>query len=182
MQVRALLVERRLTVGQAARELGVSAPTVCYYARKLGIERAEPRHYDWEDVQRYYDQGHSVAACRVRFGMANRTITDAVRRGELITRPQAAPVGEVFTTGHVRNRGHLKRRMLDAGLRDDRCERCGIDEWRGRPLSMQLHHVNGRTDDHRLENLQLLCANCHSQTDNHSRKQRHEAASDDAGA
>jgi 5-methylcytosine-specific restriction endonuclease McrA len=43
-------------------------------------------------------------------------------------------------------------------LRNSRMER--------RPLSMQLHHINGDGSDNRLENLQLLCGNCHSQTDN----------------
>ena len=36
----------------------------------------------------------------------------------------------------------------------------------GEPLNMELHHVNGDGSDNRLENLQLLCGNCHSQTDN----------------
>ena len=69
-------------------------------------------------------------------------------------------------------RTHLKRRLLNEGLKRNRCEVCGITEWLGRPLSMALHHVNGDGRDNRLENLQLLCPNCHSQTENFAGKGR----------
>ena len=58
-------------------------------------------------------------------------------------------------------------------------QRLGITkEWRGKPLSMELHHVNGDGRDNRLENLRLLCGNCHAQTDNwggRGRKRRRQA-------
>jgi hypothetical protein len=68
--------------------------------------------------------------------------------------------------GGPRERGHLKRRLLRLGLKTYRCEVCGLSEWRGALLSLALHHVNGDKHDNRLENLQLLCPNCHSQTEN----------------
>ncbi len=71
-----------------------------------------------------------------------------------------------------RDRHHLKRRLLRAGLKENRCERCGIDEWLGASLSMALHHVNGNGRDNRLENLQMLCPNCHSQTENFTGRNR----------
>ena len=60
---------------------------------------------------------------------------------------------------------HLKRRLIKEGLKEDRCEMCGIgNEWNGKPLTLQLDHINGDHSDNRLENLQILCPNCHSQT------------------
>jgi Zn finger protein HypA/HybF involved in hydrogenase expression len=65
-----------------------------------------------------------------------------------------------------RNRGHIKQRLIRLGLKQHRCETCGISEWLGKPLSLALHHINGDGDDNRLENLEPLCPNCHSQTEN----------------
>lgn len=71
-----------------------------------------------------------------------------------------------------RNRNHLKARLQQAGLLPRACQSCGIDEWLGRPLSLALHHVNGNGHDNRLENLQVLCPNCHSQTDTFAGRNR----------
>jgi hypothetical protein len=130
------------------------------------------RRYDWREVQRFYDAGNSITACQLRFGFARKTFTDAVVRGAVVTRPHAAPLEIYLVVGRRVNRQHLKARLLGAGLKVDQCEICGIDEWLGRPLSLALHHVNGDGLDNRLENLELLCPNCHSQTENFSGRKR----------
>lgn len=64
----------------------------------------------------------------------------------------------------------LKKRLLDGGLIEYKCEECGISEWKGKRIVLQLDHINGNNRDNRLENLRLLCPNCHSQTNTFSRK------------
>ncbi len=56
----------------------------------------------------------------------------------------------------------LKRLLIAAGLKQERCEWCGITEWLGERLSLELDHINMNRRDLRLMNLQLLCPNCHS--------------------
>jgi Homeodomain-like domain len=167
-KVAALLAEG-LRLSEVATRLGISRPTASYHARKLGIEpRTGPgKRYDWEEIRAAYESGLSMRECMQRFGFCADTWHAAVKRGAVIPRPAAMPIEQLLVVGRsATNRTHLKSRLIGAGLKQNRCEICGITEWQGRPLNMELHHVNGDGSDNRLENLQLLCGNCHSQTDN----------------
>lgn len=72
------------------------------------------------------------------------------------------------------NGGFLKRRLIEDGVKEHRCEICGLSEWNGQKIPLQVHHVNGDRSDNRLENLQLLCPNCHMQTDNWGSHNKHQ--------
>ena len=171
------LLEAGLSGAEVARRLGISKSVVSYHKRRLGhrIDVRCNRRYDWAAVQRFYDEGHTITECQEAFGFARKTFVDAVARGVLVSRPQAAPVAEYLVRGRRVNRTHLKGRLLAAGLKENRCECCGIHDWLGKPLSMALHHVNGEGADNRLENLMMLCPNCHSQTENFSGRGRKRA-------
>lgn len=65
----------------------------------------------------------------------------------------------------------LKQRLVKFGMKEDKCEKCGNEgKWNGEKLTLQIDHINGRRDDNRLENLRILCPNCHSQTKTYSGK------------
>lgn len=64
----------------------------------------------------------------------------------------------------------LKKRLWQTGTKEQKCEICGIIDWNGKPLTFELHHINGNHYDNRLENLQILCPNCHSQTEGHKNR------------
>jgi len=61
----------------------------------------------------------------------------------------------------------LKEKLFREGLKENKCEICGCSEWLGKPINCQLHHIDGDETNNTLENLQILCPNCHSQTDNY---------------
>ena len=166
----------RLGISRAAiaRQLGLSKSTVSYHARRLGepVDERGARRYDWDAVQRYYDDGHSVRQCIDRFGFSRHSWHAAVQRGALVPRAFPMPMERLLVANTYRSRHNVKLRLVAEGLKENRCEACGLSEWLGQSLSMALHHVNGDGRDNRLENLQLLCPNCHSQTDNFSARNR----------
>lgn len=71
------------------------------------------------------------------------------------------PLEELLVANSSYPRGHLKRRLIDGGLKTPVCEMCGQGEvWNGSQMSLVLDHVNGISNDHRLENLRIVCPNC----------------------
>jgi hypothetical protein len=102
--------------------------------------------------------------------------SDAARLKNL--RQRQKPLAEVLVKRSTYARNHLKRRLLAEGLKKPQCELCGLGEiWRGRPMSMILDHINGVRDDHRLENLRMVCPNCAATLDTHcGRRNRIERA------
>lgn len=85
-------------------------------------------------------------------------------RGMTIPKKPVIPLVEILVEGSHYQSHKLKKRLLTEGLKKPACEVCGLTRWNGLPIPLELEHVNGRSDDNGLGNLQLLCPNCHAQT------------------
>jgi ribosomal protein S27AE len=83
------------------------------------------------------------------------------------------PLEEILVQHSTFARNHLKERLYDAGLKRPTCELCGQGEvWHGHVMGMILDHVNGVSDDNRLENLRIVCPNCAATLETHCAKTR----------
>lgn len=58
----------------------------------------------------------------------------------------------------------LRIRLIKIGYKKEQCEKCGITEWNNDIVSFELNHKDGNRFNHYIDNLEILCPNCHSQT------------------
>ena len=88
----------------------------------------------------------------------------AWRKGSVEPPVPAVPLSEVLRADRPAQSSHMRRRLIADGLKEHRCESCDLAEWLGQAIPLELDHVNGDRTDNRLENLRLLCPNCHALT------------------
>lgn len=178
----------RLSLREIANKYGVSDTPVRRAIEKLGIVRtAQPlpksrKSYSIDDLKIAVSKSHSYSeVCR------NLNI---VGRGDNIGNVRKTIEDNNICTDHFQNKGKketskkidtkdllkeninhsssdIKQRLINENMKPHKCEICGKTEWNGKPIPLELHHINGNHSDNRLENLQILCPNCHAQTDNY---------------
>ena len=169
-----------LSVGRTYKEirdeLGCSKSTISFHASRMGLGQDDggaSKRYDWAAVQAYHDAGHSPRACADHFGFTRAAWHKAVASGRIVPSEHSRyrkdpiyliPLSDLLVRGRLTNRGNLKKRLVDNGLLRNECYRCGIAEWMGERLPLELHHKDGDGANNLLENLEILCPNCHSIT------------------
>ena len=78
-----------------------------------------------------------------------------------------------FIENCLRNRKDMKRRILKNRILPYECDICkNKGEWNNSILTLQIDHINGISNDNRIENIRFLCPNCHSQTDTYTGKNK----------
>jgi 5-methylcytosine-specific restriction endonuclease McrA len=78
---------------------------------------------------------------------------------------ERAPLQEILDGLHPSFQTYkLKLKLFKAKIKNEKCEQCGIIEWFGKKIPLELDHIDGNRTNHKLENLRILCPNCHSQT------------------
>ena len=83
---------------------------------------------------------------------------------------ESKPIKEILVQDSTFQSYKLKNRLLKEGLKQHICEGCNLTTWQELPIPLELHHINGNNRDNRLENLLLLCPNCHALTDSYRGK------------
>lgn len=122
--------------------------------RRLGYE---PRGRNYETLKRHATE----------WGIAVDHFDPNVGRRRAASSRRAS-LSEVLVADSTYPRGLVKSRLFKEGLKDRRCEMCGQGEvWNGARMSLVLDHINGVFNDHRLENLRIVCPNCAATLDTH---------------
>lgn len=86
-------------------------------------------------------------------------------------RSRQKPLEEILVKGSTYSNTRLKQRLIEEGLLAEECAECHIGpEWNGKLLVLQLEHKDGDNTNNELDNLELLCPNCHSQTETFCRR------------
>lgn len=75
---------------------------------------------------------------------------------------------EYFSGEKTIQASSLRYRLIRDGYKDEVCECCGLSEWMGKKIPLELHHKDGNHYNNSLDNLQILCSNCHMQAHNYS--------------
>ena len=86
---------------------------------------------------------------------------------------RTTPMNEILVENSTyTNTNCLRKRLVGEGYKPSKCESCGLTEWLGKPIKLELHHKNGNNSDNRLDNLLVLCPNCHAYTNTYRGKNK----------
>jgi ribosomal protein L40E len=133
-----------------------------------------------EAIECIRKEGRVWPACNL-LGIKQQTLTKYLKKAGVDYTKMLKPRG--FTLLHVHKRlpaehylkkdkytmpSKLRRILISEGIKENKCEVCGKSTWMGKPIPLELHHINRNRYDNRLENLKILCSNCHMQEHNYS--------------
>lgn len=85
---------------------------------------------------------------------------------------KAKTLAEKLTKDSYHQTYRLKQQLIDSEIFQRKCNNCNNTEWLNAPIPLELDHISGDRFDNRLENLRLLCPNCHAQTDTYRGKNK----------
>lgn len=135
-----------------------------------------------DQIEIWISENESNAEIATRIGCARDTLYKAYKimginykgnmglKGKKTDKKRKSALELIKSPGAT---NHQKRkRLIEDGLKENRCECCGLSEWMGKPIPLELHHKDGNHWNNDLENLQILCANCHMQAHDYNNNKK----------
>jgi hypothetical protein len=132
-------VRESATLSEACRRLG--------YETNGGVNRLVRRHIVRLGLDTSHFKGQAWARGRSFPGARHRRLSEILVEGSMYPSPR------------------LRKRLIAEGIKPACCEICGLASWNGKALPLELDHINGDPTDNRIENLRILCPNCHAVTE-----------------
>lgn len=177
------------TLLEASKKLGMTYPNIRRRAIKLGYHTSTKNTStfstptDAEIISTCGTVNSMIDAAKLLNMSYSRLRREAKRLGcynpnvggKGVHKPKTKgkiPLDDILSGVYTKRYGSskLKARLIDEGYKQHTCEECGLSEWRGEHIALHLHHIDGDRNNNKLENLQILCPNCHSQTHNYAGK------------
>ncbi|MDP3778928.1 MAG: HNH endonuclease signature motif containing protein [bacterium] len=93
-------------------------------------------------------------------------------KGKKVGGKPRIPLEDILVSHSYYQSYKLKKRLFDVKLKPAHCEECGWAKEADGRLPLELDHINGNSRDNRLENLRVLCPNCHSLKPTHRGRNR----------
>jgi hypothetical protein len=139
------------------QELTIKSSSLADILRQLGLYVSSG---NYRPLKRRLDN-ENIDYTHIKMGL------DA-NKGKLFPNKQL-PLSEIMIENSGFSTTQLKKRLIKNNILENKCSKCGLGaQWNNENLVLQLDHINGNPRDNRLENLRMLCPNCHSQTPTYS--------------
>ena len=135
-----------------------------------------------EEIEQWIAEGKTKAQMARELGCNPKTINPVLERLGLEYAGNRGCKGFSKSNGHELplleylkksidiQSNKIRKKLLEEGYKEYRCECCGLTEWLEEPIPLELHHKDGNRFNNDLDNFQLLCPNCHAKTDSYRGK------------
>ena len=134
-----------------------------------------------QEIKEWIAQGQSKAFMAKQLGCNPKTINPVLERlgisydGNQSGKGFTKSKHELSLLDYLANSkdiqsNKVRKKLLDEGYKEHRCECCQLTEWLNDPIPLELHHIDGNRFNNQLDNFQLLCPNCHAKTDSYRGK------------
>ena len=135
-----------------------------------------------EEIQKWILEGQSKAYMARQLGCNPKTINSILEKLGLTYAGNQSGKGMTKTNGREMllleylekskdiQSNKVRKKILAEGYKEHRCECCGLTEWLGEPIPLELHHKDGDRNHNELSNYELLCPNCHAKTESYRGK------------